>query len=115
MRELTDRLRYAPASFWRCVMICGVALCALYSVMAHARDLDGRYSNSPYKTWFDSQQNGQGTSCCHEGDAHRYDGRYTLNSDGTVTVMLDGKPHALPDYMLIKGPNPTGSAIWWYR
>lgn len=100
---------------WKCVMVIGVAIAVLYSLAAQARDLDGRYSNSPYKQWFDAQRNGQGTSCCHEGDAHRYDGNYTFNPDGSVTVTVDGKPHVLPGYMVLKGANPTGSAIWWFR
>lgn len=31
---MIDRLRYAPASFWRCVTVCGVALATLYAVAA---------------------------------------------------------------------------------
>jgi hypothetical protein len=94
----------------------GVALLSLFILAmckAEARD-DGRYANSPYKAWFDAQHNGVGQSCCLESDAHRYDGNYVLNADGSVVLSLNGKLHFLPAYMVLKGGNPTGSAIWWY-
>lgn len=36
MNAIIERLRYAPASFWRCVMVCGVVLAALYAVASQA-------------------------------------------------------------------------------
>lgn len=114
MCGLIERLRYAPASFWRCVMVCGVILCALYAVAAQARDPDGRYANSPHAGWYHDQHNARGDWCCDESDGHPYFGDWKIADDGSVTVMLDGKSHKLPAYMVLKGPNPTGHAVWWY-
>lgn len=99
---------------WKCVMVCGVFLFALYSVACQARDATGRYANSPYAEWFKNQHNSQGQWCCDESDGHEYDGNYSFNADGSVTVELDGKPHVLPKHMVLTGANPTGKAIWWF-
>jgi len=99
---------------WKCVMICGVALCALYTVMAQARDLDGRYAHSPHAEWFKSQHNSQGQWCCDEADGHRFYGEYAINKDGSVTAYDEGKKFDLPSYMILAGANPTGTAVWWF-
>jgi len=111
---MIDRLRYAPASFWRYVAVCGVALAALYAVASQARDASGHYAGSPYAEWFKSQHNSEGQWCCDSADGHEYDGDYSFNADGSVTVDLAGKPHILPKHMILTGANPTGHAVWWY-
>lgn len=75
-----------------------------------AKDLTGKYKNSPYKTWFDSQQNAYGWSCCEEADAHAYYGDYQINPDGSVTA--DGIK--IESEKVLKGNNPTGHAVWWF-
>jgi hypothetical protein len=77
---------------------------------AFARDPDGRYANSPLKEWYHEQHNSAGQWCCDEADGHPYDGDYTLNPDGSVTI---GKETIEADKVL-KQPNPTGHAVWWY-
>ena len=99
---------------WKCVMVCGVVLFALWSVACQARDPDGRYVGSAHEQWFKSQHNSEGLWCCDKSDGHVYDGNYIFNADGSVTVELDGKPHVLPKHMVLTGPNPTGKAIWWF-
>ncbi len=64
--------------------------------------------------WYKGQHNAQGQWCCDESDGHRYDGGYTLNQDGSVTLELASGQRRLPEYMVLKGPNPTGHAVWWY-
>lgn len=39
---------------------------------------------------------------------------YTINKDGSVSIEAPDGPHTLPSYMVLKGPNPTGHAVWWY-
>lgn len=97
-----------------------IVACALAAVLyiylagkASSRDLTGQYANSPHSEWFKSRRNSKGQVCCDEGDGHEYLGDYTLNNDGSVTVQLEGKPHVLPPEIVLKGPNPTGHAIWW--
>lgn len=81
---------------------------------ALGRDLDGRYAGSPHEQWYKSQHNSRGEWCCNESDAHPYYGDYKIHDDGSVTVDLNGDAHVLPAYMILKGPNPTGHAVWWY-
>jgi len=63
------------------------------------------------RNWYSSQRNAKGTWCCDDGDGHRYDGSVKMLPDGSV--QLDGGV-IIPEYMVLKGPNPTGHAVWWY-
>lgn len=83
---------------------------ALWFKFSHAKDLDGRYANSPNHQWFESQRNSEGMSCCAESDGHLYYGDYKLNEDGSVEI----EGQTIPAYKVLKGPNPTGSAVWWF-
>ena len=94
------------------VAIWGVAMVAFYAVAAQARDAAGRYAGSPYAEWFRSQHNSEGQWCCDKSDGHEYDGDYSFNADGSVTVDLAGKPHVIPKHMILTGANPTGHAVW---
>lgn len=114
IREAIDHLRYAPATFWRCVAVCGVAFAVLWSLAAQARDPDGRYAGSEHEHWFKSQHNEQGQWCCDKSDGHRFDGDYTVNGDGSVTAFDGGQKYQIPAYMVLKGANPTGGAVWWF-
>ncbi|WP_155253466.1 hypothetical protein [Bradyrhizobium japonicum] len=102
--------------FGKAVMIfMGVAsavllLLAITVGPAPARDLDGRYANSPHKEWFSQQRNSVGMSCCDESDGHRFYGDYVIKEDGSVVV----EGHTIESYKVLKGPNPVGSAVWWY-
>ena len=87
---------------------------ALMSCSAHARDLDGRYSNSQYKEWYESQHNAQGQFCCDKSDGHDWYGDYRPTPDGGVEITDGGKVYHLAPYMVLHGPNPTGHAVWWY-
>ena len=82
---------------------------------AFARDPDGRYANSQYHEWFQSQHNSVGQWCCDEADGHAYYQDYKLGEDGSVTVSdEDGNPIRIEAYKVLKGSNPTGHAVWWY-
>lgn len=79
--------------------------------VAYAKD----YSNSPYKEWFSKQKNSLGMSCCDISDGHRFEGDYTINEDGSVTLKTISEGMVLiPKEKVILGSNPTGNAIWWY-
>lgn len=95
------------------VLIFATAM-ALSSV-AHSRASSAYATSSPAtQAWFKDQHNAQGQWCCDEGDGHPYYGYYAMNPDSSVTVVLDGKRHNLPAYMVLSGPNPTGAAVWWF-
>lgn len=65
------------------------------------------------QAWFSAQHNAAGQWCCDKSDGHPYYGSYTLNADGSVTIGVGKDQHKLPAYMVLKGPNPTGHAVWW--
>jgi hypothetical protein len=75
-----------------------------------------QYANAPeaIKQWYASQRNKNGGWCCDRADGHAFYGAYSLNSDGSVEFDADGRHRKLPDYMVLRGPNPTGHAVWWY-
>jgi len=39
---------------------------------------------------------------------------YAINKDGSVSIEGEQGPRTLPGYMVLKGPNPTGHAVWWF-
>ncbi len=72
--------------------------------------------NSPeVSQWFSAQHNSRGGWCCNDADGHRYYGEYTLNADGSVTIHREqGGDIKIEAWKVLSGPNPTGSAVWWY-
>ena len=92
-----------------------VGLAVLFCGAADAR-WKPEYGNHPpeVQAWYKQQHNSRGEWCCNESDGHPFFGNYSINEDGSVTVNFEGKEHVLPDYMVLKGPNPTGHAVWWY-
>jgi hypothetical protein len=59
-----------------------VVACLAGSVTA--RDLDGRYANSPLKQWFDNLKSGRGL-CCSMAD-----GQSVADPDGTLKTAIIG-------------------------
>lgn len=86
----------------------------LITAPAYARDPSGQYTNSKFHQWFKSQYNAQGAWCCDVSDGHEYDGDYTLNKDGSVTLLLKNGHYKIEAFKVLKNPNPTGHAVWWY-
>ena len=78
---------------------------------------DATYASQPAKVqaWFKQQHNSRGEWCCDESDGHPFYGDYTINSDGSVSVDFDGARHLIAAELVLKGKNPTGHAVWWYR
>jgi len=66
------------------------------------------------QAWFKDQHNSQGQWCCDESDGHPFYGSYAINKDGSVSIEGEQGPRTLPGYMVLKGPNPTGHAVWWF-
>lgn len=92
--------------------IASVVICAT-PALAHWKPAYG--SQPPeVQAWFKDQHNAQGQWCCDESDGHPFYGAYTINKDGSVSIQGPDGMHTLPAYMVLKGPNPTGHAVWWY-
>ena len=77
-----------------------------------ARDLDGRYSDSTLREWFNHLASGRGP-CCSVAD-----GQIVLDPDwesknGHYRVRLEKKWVDVPDDAVITTPNRTGRAMVW--
>jgi hypothetical protein len=91
-----------------------VALIASTAVLvgvAMARD-DGRYANSPLKSWFDSLRSGKGP-CCSDADGSAVADVDWESRDGHYRVRLEGQWIDVPDDAVITEPNRAGRTMVW--
>jgi len=87
----------------------GVA-CFVGSVIA--RDLDGRFVNSPLKPWFDHLASGKGL-CCSMADGETVSDPDWDSKDGHYRVRLEGGWINVPDDAVITEPNRYGRTMVW--
>ena len=80
-------------------------------IVALVRD-DGRYANSPLKSWFDRLASGNGL-CCSFADGFRVDDVDWDTQDGHYRVRLHGEWIAVPDNAVVTEPNKFGPAVVW--
>jgi hypothetical protein len=93
-----------------------LAACSL----ALARDLDGRYANSPLHDWFEHLSSGRGP-CCSFADGRSvadpdWGTAAVATADGNVMrywVIVDGQKIIVPPEAVITEPNRDGRAIVW--
>lgn len=76
-----------------------------------ARD-DGRYANSPLKSWFEHLKSKKGF-CCSFADGVSISDVDWDTLDGHYRVRLDGTWVPVPDDAVITEPNRTGTAVVW--
>lgn len=99
----------------RVQLLIAVALTPLICAPALARwKPEYGAQSAEMQAWFKDQHNAQGQWCCDESDGHPFFGAYVINKDGSVSIDTDQGKRTLPAYMVLKGPNPTGHAVWWY-
>jgi hypothetical protein len=87
----------------------------LLTIAAHkaaARDLDGRYANSPLKGWFESLHSGKGP-CCSDADGTALSDVDWEGRDGHYRVRIEGQWWDVPDEAVIKEPNRAGRTMVW--
>jgi hypothetical protein len=109
------------------LVMCWVPLIGFIALMglwlapltAMARDLDGRYANSPLKPWFDQLKSRNG-ACCSDADGYVVEdadweaknGHYRVRvpeyPDSKVMVWID-----VPDNSVITEPNKAGRTMVW--
>src|ERR1700732_5002301 len=77
-----------------------------------ARDLDGRYANSPLKAWFDRLASGKGL-CCSMADGESVADPDWDSKDGHYRVRLENSWIDVPDDALITEPNRAGRTMVW--
>jgi len=79
---------------------------------AAARDIDGRYANSPLKGWFESLHSGMGP-CCSDADGSALSDADWEVKDGHYRVRIEGEWWDVPDEAVIKEPNRAGRTMVW--
>src|SRR4030095_12749134 len=84
---------------------------AVFAGSATARD-DGRYANSPLKSWFDSLRSGKGP-CCSDADGSAVADVDWESKDGHYRVRLEGQWIDVPDDAVITVPNRAGRTMVW--
>jgi hypothetical protein len=80
-------------------------------IVALVRD-DGRYANSPLKSWFDQLASEKGL-CCSFADGFRVDNVDWDTQDGHYRVRLNGQWIVVPDEAVVTEPNKFGAAVVW--
>jgi hypothetical protein len=80
-------------------------------IVALVRD-DGRYANSPLKSWFDRLASGKGL-CCSFADGLRVDDVDWDTEEGHYRVRLYGEWIVVPDNAVVSEPNKFGPAVVW--
>jgi hypothetical protein len=96
----------------------GIRLLALgtttlfFAISATARDLNGRYANSPLKVWFDQLSSGKGR-CCSIADGNSVADPDWESKNGHYRVRLKGEWIDVPDDAVIREPNRAGQTIVW--
>jgi hypothetical protein len=99
-------------------LLVALALCAC--VPAAARDLDGRYAQSPLKPWFDGLKSGKGL-CCSVADGETVADADWESRDGHYRVRIPNKAlpgdplqwFDVPDEAVITEPNRAGRTMVW--
>ena len=91
------------AAWWSVLFFPGLAL---------ARDLDGKYSNSPLKQWFESLASRRGP-CCSVADGQTVEDVDWDSKDGKYRVRLDGQWIEVPPDALVTASNKFGVAVVW--
>ena len=77
-----------------------------------ARDVDGRYANSPLRSWFESLHSGKGT-CCSDADGTVLSDVDWKSENGHYLVRVEGKWWIVPDEAVIGEANLAGRAMVW--
>jgi hypothetical protein len=96
-----------------CLASALVAVCFNTAVPSpvSARD-DGRYANSPLKTWFDQLASGKGL-CCSFADGVSVEDVDWDTRDGRYRVRIQGQWVTVPDVAVVTEPNKFGRAVVW--
>jgi hypothetical protein len=101
----------SPWLVWFATMVIVIVL-ACWAHYSRARDLDGRYANSPLKSWFDGLASGKGP-CCSDADGTALSDVDWEASDGHYRVRIEGQWIDVPDEAVIKEPNRAGRTMVW--
>jgi hypothetical protein len=97
----------------KCILLLtlGIFGACLFGV-AGARDLDGRYADSPLREWFNHLASGNGL-CCSMADGEIVADPDWESKDGHYRVRLENQWFDVPDNSVITEPNRAGRTMVW--
>jgi hypothetical protein len=96
-------------------VLLGLTFCILFAYHVGdvvARDLDGRYADSPLHDWFNHLASGRGL-CCSMADGEAVADPDWESKEGHYRVRLDNKWVDVPDEAVITEPNRAGRTMVW--
>ena len=96
-------------------ILLGLTFCILFAYHVGdvvARDLDGRYADSPLHDWFNHLASGRGL-CCSMADGEAVADPDWESKEGHYRVRLDNKWVDVPDEAVITEPNRAGRTMVW--
>ena len=95
------------------LVIVGVFTILVFCIeIAIARDLEGKYAQSPLKPWFNHLASKKGL-CCSEADGQTVIDADWETKDGHYRVFIEGQWWIVPDDAVITEPNLDGRTIVW--
>jgi len=104
---------------WRdCINVAGIAVAVCVGCYGWpfrtvaARDVEGRYANSPLKSWFENLHSRKGP-CCSDADGATLADVDWKSEDGHYLVRVEGKWWNVPDEAVINESNRAGRAMVW--
>lgn len=100
-------LTFAIVSF-----IALVFLVTAFCNKVRARDLDGRYAQSPLKPWFDSLRSGKG-ACCSDADGSAVSDADWETDNGHYRVRIEDEWYPVPDDAVLTQPNLYSKTVVW--
>jgi hypothetical protein len=80
--------------------------------VAAARDVDGRFANSPLHNWFESLRSDKGP-CCSDADGTALSDVDWETRDGHYRVRIQDQWWDVPDEAVIREPNRAGRTMVW--
>jgi hypothetical protein len=99
-------------------MFGSIRSCAVVAVMllaiplAHGRDRDGRYANSPLHDWFE-QLSSKAGRCCSDADGMTLSDVDWESHDGHYRVRIDDDWVDVPDDTVVTEPNRARVSMVW--
>jgi len=105
-------LRWARTTISIAALASGLGGHSLLPAGAIARDVDGRYANSPLKGWFESLRSRKGP-CCSDADGTALSDIDWDMRDGHYRVRIEGLWWNVPEDAVVTEPNRAGRTMVW--
>lgn len=94
------------------VLVMGLGMALFKVAGAEARDLTGKYAESPLKSWFNGLTSRKGP-CCDLSDGYRVDDADWESHDGHFRVKIDGEWVDVEEEAVLNQPNLAGHTMVW--